>query len=272
MRTESRRRFRDRVMRSAMAFILLSSGGSFGAAGAEPVVTERIEWNTVPIEVTLKVGVERQINFPAPVKIGVPANVKAKLRVQSVSDTVYLTATTAFDPTRVVVQTREGEATYLLDVDASEKALSTPPIQIVDRASTSADDASADPKAPSSGLTDDPVLLTRFAAQQLYAPARLLSPTPGIVRVPVPTERISLVRGGVVIAAPLIGWRSDQRYVTAVKLTNPSASPIVLDPRELKGHWLTATFQHNRLLSKESEAESTVVYLVSAVPFAAARE
>ena len=70
----------------------------------------------------------------------------------------------------------------------------------------------------------------------------------------------------------MIGWRSGPHYVTAVTLTNRSASPLVLDPRALKGHWLTATFQHNRLLSKESEAESTVVYLVSAVPFAAARE
>ena len=40
------------------------------------------------------------------------------------------------------------------------------------------------------------VALTRYAAQQLYAPARLLDFTPGIVRVPVNQQPIDLVRGG----------------------------------------------------------------------------
>jgi integrating conjugative element protein (TIGR03749 family) len=115
------------------------------------------------------------------------------------------------------------------------------------------------------------VTLTRFAAQQLYAPARLLKPASGIVRVPVPTGEFPLVRGGEVAAHALIGWRSGERYVTAVKLTNASKTPIVLDPRSLRGEWLTAAFQHNRLLPAGSEADTTAAYLISARPFAASR-
>ena len=41
------------------------------------------------------------------------------------------------------------------------------------------------------------------------------------------------------------------------------------DPRNLRGRWLTAAFQHNRLHAVGSEADRTVVYLISDRPFAA---
>jgi len=43
----------------------------------------------------------------------------------------------------------------------------------------------------------------------------------------------------------------------------------VLDPRQLRGNWLAATFQHARLLPVGGVADSTAVYLISALPFAA---
>jgi len=238
---------------------------------AEPLTKERVAWNKVPIEVLLTVGVERQIAFPAPVKLGVPASLKTKIRAQSVSDTVYLQATSAFDPTRLVVQNREGGHTFLLDVAASDSGPPTPPLEIFHPDSESEITAVTNPDGGLGRGHADPVTLTRFAAQQLYAPARLLKPSPGIVRVPVPRAEFALVRGGEVSARPLIGWRSGERYVTAVKLTNTSSNPVVLDPRALRGEWLTAAFQHNRLLPAGREAEMTVVYLVSTRPFAASR-
>lgn len=240
-------------------------------ASAESSTAERVEWNKVPVEVALKVGVERQVAFPSPVKVGLPASLKSKIRAQSVSDTVYLQATSVFDPTRLVVQTRDGAHTYLLDVAASDTDLPTPPLEIVDLETQAKEAAPADSPQGIVPSSADPVTLTRFAAQQLYAPARLLNPAPGIVRVPVPTGEFPLVRGGEITARPLIGWRSGMHYVTAVKLTNTSTAPVVLDPRALRGEWLTAAFQHNRLLPAGSEADTTVAYLVSARPFAASR-
>jgi integrating conjugative element protein (TIGR03749 family) len=111
--------------------------------------------------------------------------------------------------------------------------------------------------------------LTRFAAQQMYAPARLLQDLPGVVRVPVKREPVALVRGDAVEAMPLVSWRAGDLYVTAAKLTNKTDRPQTLDPRTLRGRWLTAAFQHNRLHEAGSEADRTVVYLISHRPFAA---
>jgi hypothetical protein len=47
--------------------------------------------------------------------------------------------------------------------------------------------------------------------------------------------------------------------------------PQILDPRDLRGAWLTATFQHHRLLPKGDEADTTAVYLISARPFDVSR-
>ncbi|MCP3970663.1 MAG: TIGR03749 family integrating conjugative element protein, partial [Rhodobacteraceae bacterium] len=111
------------------------------------------------------------------------------------------------------------------------------------------------------------VTLTRFAARQLYAPARLLRDSPGIVRTPVARDPIDLLRGGAIDARPLVAWRAGGYYLTAVKLTNRTGQPRILDPRALRGTWLTATFQHHRLLPKGDEADTTVLYLISARPF-----
>ena len=241
---------------------------------AEPPTPERIEWHKVPIDVELSVGTERLIQFPTAVKLGVPAILKSKLRAQSVSDTLYLRATEAFDPIRVIVQTLDGERTYLLDVAASSGDAALSSITVVDpvlkrppRLNPDAGDEHV------TGLPIDPVTFTRYAAQQLYAPVRLLPTGSGMVREPVnatPVD-VDLVRGAQITAAPLIAWRAGSLHLTAVKLTNRDRTPIVLDPRALRGEWLTATFQHNRLLAAGDEADTTVVYLVSLRPFAHAR-
>lgn len=84
---------------------------------------------------------------------------------------------------------------------------------------------------------------------------------------PVSTEPVNLVRGNHVEAIPVAAWKAGRYYVTAVKVTNRNSKALVLDPRELRGAWLAATFQHNRLLPAGSDADTTAVYLVSDRPF-----
>ncbi len=233
-------------------------------------VAERIEWQKVPIEVAHQVGHERRIQFPVPIKVGVPTSVTPKLRAQSVSDTLYLTANAAFEPTRLVVQTREEGRTYLLDVTATEEAVTSEALLVSDPTLTplAAPAESVTTAHPAS--TIDTVTLTRFAAQQLYAPTRLLEALSGIVREPVDSKSVPLLHNVPVTAQPLIAWRDGGLHVTAVKLTNTTPTPILLDPRTLRGAWTTATFQHHRLLAKGDEADTTVVYLVSIHPFTGA--
>ena len=226
--------------------------------------TERIEWKKTPIRLELRVGEERQVEFPASVKVGVPGNLQPLLRTQSVNGTVYLMAYAPFESTRVMVREIEGGQIYLFDISASKKSGQSHPIQVYVEQAKEPDDLT-DGNAVASNIGY--VTLTRFAARQLYAPARLLSDRPGIVRIPVSRDPINLVRGGAIDATPLVAWRAGGYYLTAVKLTNRTALPQTLDPRHLRGTWLTATFQHHRLLPKGSEADTTAVYLISARPF-----
>ena len=244
-----------------------------GAAAAEdePPPVERILWQRVPIRLELPVGRERIVHFPSPVRVGLPAALQAQLRAQSIDGSLYLLAQAPFERQRVMVREIEAGRVYLLDVSAAEGAPSGP-VQIV--ASTApaprelaAEAGDAAPPAVDYGY----VTLTRFAAQQLYAPARVLQDLPGVVRVPVKRDPLPLVRGGALAATPLVAWRSGGLYLTAVKLTNTTREPQTLDPRALRGTWLAATFQHHRLLPAGDEADTTALYLLSARPFEASR-
>jgi integrating conjugative element protein (TIGR03749 family) len=238
-------------------------------AALDPTVPERVTWQKTPIALALNVGKERRVDFPGPVKVGVPAMLQAALRVQSVAGTLYLLAHQAFEPTRLMVRTFEGGDVYLLDLSASDKDGSSQPIQVLNPETGKSERLAGEREEASSMPAHGYVALTRFAAQQLYAPARLLRDLPGVVRVPVRREPVLLLRGGQVIAEPLVAWRAGDLYVTAVKLTNQSEHAVTLDPRTLRGRWLTAAFQHHRLLPRGDEADTTAAYLIAARPLAA---
>ncbi|OOZ45265.1 TIGR03749 family integrating conjugative element protein [Solemya velum gill symbiont] len=240
---------------------------------ADSEFTERIEWKKTPIQLKLKVGHERLVHFPASVKVGVPASLQPQLRTQSVNGTVYFLANAPFDATRVMVRTVDGGQIYLFDLSASKEGGQTNPVQVFVKKTGERESGQTNPSVDSNEAMAhySYVTLTRFAAQQLYAPARLVQDRLGIVRVPVARDSVALLRGDSVDATPLVAWRADGLYVTAVKLTNRSEQSQTLDPRHLRGSWLTAVFQHNRLLASGSETDTTAVYLISARPFAASR-
>ncbi len=256
-------RFEASIVAWLLALLMLPTG----IAQAAPEVAERIAWRKTPIAIELQVGTEQLVHFPGAVKVGMPPQLQGALSIQSIAGTAYLLAHQPFSSARVIVRGLDDGQVYLLDLSASAESAEKAPIEIflpdqppADRQET----GSAPPAPPQYGY----VSLTRYAAQQLYAPARLLKELPGVVREPVKREPVALVRGGAVEAVPLIAWRAGDLYLTAVKLTNKTDRPQTLDPRTLRGSWLTAAFQHNRLHAAGSEADRTVVYLVSARPFA----
>ena len=238
---------------------------------ADTDTLERIEWKKAPIRLELAVGQEQRIEFPASVKVGVPASVQGLLRTQSVNGTVYLLAHAPFGSNRLMVRELESGRIYLFDVLAAEDGGAGHPIQVY----VTGDDGTTKDNATASNDAgqDRPgyIQLTRFAAQQLYAPARLVKDRPGIVRVPVSRDPVDLLHGGAIEATPLVAWRTNGLYITAVKLTNRTNQAQTLDPRDLRGAWLTASFQHHRLFPKGDEADTTAVYLISARPFEVSR-
>ncbi|MFX5945166.1 DUF3438 family protein, partial [Acinetobacter baumannii] len=85
--------------------------------------------------------------------------------------------------------------------------------------------------------TPVPVVLTRFAAQNLYAPLRTVESLPGVMRV---NLRRDLDLGTLMPTLPvravaLASWRLEDQWVTAVRLTNSSSGWVTLDPRVLQG-------------------------------------
>lgn len=234
--------------------------------------TERMVWDKTPLQIALGIGPdqERCITFPAQMHIGVPPDVAPLLRVQTVGSTSYVTALAPFARTRIVAEDRATGSVILLDLSASRSNSVTQPIQIVVPAT-----ATADPAASNDGSGPAPVdmvTLTRFAAQQMYAPRRLAGPHPAIRRVMVEhTPLDHLYAGGGVRGTPAAQWRGDEFYVTAVVLQNLQAQPLELNPLDVRGRWHAITFQHGRLLGKGSEADTTVVYLVCDRPFDACR-
>ncbi|MDD2762117.1 MAG: TIGR03749 family integrating conjugative element protein [Methylomonas sp.] len=266
---------------------LLSALLCFGITCSQPTWAdtgvERLFWDKVPLRITLPVGQERLVSFPGDVRVGIPQPLTSKLRTQSHAGTVYWLAKEAFDSQRIEVRDISGQGIVLIDLSAQQSPdLPDNPIEIlfkpgqpVPAAGLLSADADSTPatnhrksKPGKSPKTAGLVALTRFAAQQLYAPARLLKAAPAIQRVSVSQTRIEhLLRGESLIATPMASWRSGILYVTALEIKNTGSNAIDLDPRQLRGQWRAATFQHSRLHPAGSEADTSAVYLISDRPF-----
>ena len=231
--------------------------------------TEVVEWRNVPIPIVLHVGEERVLVFPDHVQVGLPtALTRGEFRTQSTGGTVLWLANAPIQNERVQVKLINTGHVMLFDVTAVAVPGAGPSeaVHVVFPEMASESDASG---AARTALT--PVALTRFAAQQFYAPQRLLRDVPGLRRVPMGTRRsVSLYRGDQIEAEPLASWQGGGYYVTAVKLSNRGAARIFLDPRRLRGQFVTAAFQHHSLGAAHSRTDVTTVYLVTDLPFVAA--
>lgn len=256
----------------------LAPGKRVLPAGEPP---ERLVWAKIPLSVTLPVGRERLVSFPMPIRVGLPPELGGDvLRTQIVDGTIYWVATQEFPAKRIEVQATGSGNIYLLDLSASKSATVSAPVEIsVPEAKpeavapgkagmpmAQAMPSAAAPTAPPK--EQDYVTLTRMASQHLYAPKRLHRVPEGVHRAGVArTATDTLLRGGGAEATPLVAWRSGSLYVTAVKLRNLTDGELVLDPRRLRGQWITCAFQHGRLLPKGNLRDTTAAYLISAKPY-----
>ncbi|HMS07743.1 MAG TPA: DUF3438 family protein, partial [Burkholderiaceae bacterium] len=88
------------------------------AVAAAPVAhaVEILRWERMPLAVPLKVGQERIVFIDRDVRVGVPAGVGERLRVQSAGGAVYLRASEPIEPTRLQLQDADTGALILLDI------------------------------------------------------------------------------------------------------------------------------------------------------------
>lgn len=110
--------------------------------------------------------------------------------------------------------------------------------------------------------------LTRYAAESIRQlpdqrpphakihPAELRQRAP-LMLLPNPSMRM----------LPVESWRQGGVYVTALEVRNASPQAVVIDQRQLKGHWLAATLEGNQLAKQGDFGDSTYLYLISGEPF-----
>jgi len=87
---------------------------------------------------------------------------------------------------------------------------------------------------------------------------------PGIstVSLKLPPRITTLYPSEPVIVSPLAGWSLNGYSVVALQVRNTAATKVVLDPRELEGQFVSATFQHRWLGNAGTPEDTTVLYLV----------
>ena len=238
---------------------------------------QRVLWDKRPISIHLQVGHERLIHFPDDVRYWLPDRVKRQVSALAANGVLYIRATEPFPTTRIRVQGLNDQQVYLLDITASETVAASDELVVM----TKENSRNRSKEATAYKTTEDwRIRLTRYAAQQLYAPERLVDGDSAIKRIPVESKAsVPLIRGGLIEAVPIASWQTNTEAkgltVTAVRVRNLSRQSLQLQfdqsdypqalnlSRLVRGDWLTATLQHDRLGAMGSETDTTTLYLVS---------
>lgn len=92
---------------------------------------ELVKWERIPLPVSLNIGQERIVFVDRNVRVGYPAALEGKLRIQSSNGTLYLLASQPFAATRLQLQDTENGELILLDVSASKGEHIREPMRIV---------------------------------------------------------------------------------------------------------------------------------------------
>lgn len=258
---------------------LLTVDYSYAQSNALP---ERIVWNNEPIPISIPLGQERIIQFPEAIRYWLPDHLGQQLVALAANGVLYLQAHQSFDATRIQVQSLVTQQLYLLDVASNKSATSTAKIIVLEKA------LAVNEHPVHSDVTHSRrhwyERLTRYAAQQLYAPQRLLNGDADIVRTTVASTHLpKLLRDPRIAARVLASWRGGGLFVTAVELHNLTEQPLnvvwsnpapsVIEPQtiylasQLRGQWLTASVQHASLAPTDRAEAVTTLYLISDTPF-----
>ncbi|MBF0035508.1 TIGR03749 family integrating conjugative element protein [Citrobacter freundii] len=227
------------------------------------LATEVVRWENIPLPVELHTGQERIVNVGKPVRIGYPASVEGKVRLQSAGGKVFLLANSPFPATRIQLRDTGSGELLLLDIQATESKSPLEPLQLsYEPQATPPADKTVQISVPTEPL---PVLLVRYAAQNLYAPLRTVEALPGVTPTPAGLAKTvtTLLPQHPITTTPLAAWKVDETTVTALLIQNRSAQRITLDPRELQGQFIAATFQHGWLAAYGLPEDTTVVYLIT---------
>ena len=239
-------------------------------------------YDGAPLAVELNVGSERRLQFERPVEIGMDPALDNKLSVEIYGNNMLLTAA---EPFEARVQVRDIATRKVVPIDISAyhdlSGALKQTVQVYTESPRPAFVTTTEPATqtltrlpsallePRSQKPVDQVAMVRFAAQNYYAPKRLIKRLNGLSVLEIEKKPIRLYRGDVVKTTPDAAWEIGGMIVTAIKVVNKTPSTLVLDPRHLIGRWHSATFHHT-VLEPKGGNDRTMVYLISNRPMAQA--
>lgn len=230
---------------------------------------QRVVWDKQPIEVIIKPGTEKMVILPTnSARVKIPAAITGSLETLSNNGVIYWESSEEFTSKRILIQDTDNDKTIVLNLTSDNEAGTGEALSVLYKDETPQNAGTAEQQEQAEEITYGYETLTRVAAKHLYAPNRLISIPPNMHRVHV--KQITdghLIRGHMVEMKPVISFSNAGLYVTAVKLTNKQKSKITLDPRDIRGKWLAATFQHALLGPAGNLTDTTAVYLISKRPF-----
>ncbi|PHS00165.1 MAG: TIGR03749 family integrating conjugative element protein [Blastopirellula sp.] len=260
-----------------LVFLCALTLGGISSVKAQTSSPERVIWDARPIPVHVQRNHERIVHFPDEIRYWLPDSLQSKVSILAANGVLYIRALESFPPTRMRVQGLNDQQIFLLDVMANDVASVNQELIVMTEQSVI---NQTDTQSSDSRTQDWRVRLTRYAAQALYAPERLLSGDKEIRRVPLDIHQaIPLVRTGVIEALPIASWRGGGLTVTAIKLRNlqPHSLSLIFETandnqtidlsRLIRGDWLTMTVQHSFLGQGNQSEDTTTLYLVSEHPF-----
>ena len=244
-----------------------------------------VAWRKAPINVDLVVGVEQMVILPQDGAVGLPPELSNRnvFRTLVTGGTAYWTALEPFEPKRIKVRLDSGEF-ILFDVTA--RVEKSPPaamdaIQVVINDSGPPSEPS---RARNAGGQNPATLfeLIRYAAQELYSPARLVAPVPGVRPVPVGlqgnlTALYDQGRHKGLVVQPHKAWAVDGLYVTAFIVTNEHSHRMILDNRKVRHspsaqrngvapHFVASTFFETELEPRGKPGNRTTLFVVTDQP------
>lgn len=235
---------------------------------------EKVVWDKKPIKVILKPGVEKMVVFPSDsVRVKIPAAISGSLSTLSNNGVIYWEADEEFSEKRILVQDVDSKETIVLHLSANDAHGTGEQVTVLmgeqaQKQNQSATNSQQPPAQQSGPVEHGYETLVRVAAKHLYAPERLIEVPAGMHRVNVNQQPDShMIRGAIIEMTPVISFSNAGLYITAVKLVNQQNEKVILDPRDIRGKWLAATFQHATLGRKGSDTDTTALYVISDRPF-----
>ncbi len=239
-------------------------------------------WNNEPMTLHIKTGQEVRVIFPTNVDLQVPLAITNNLQSLAPNrNMIYWTALENFDKARIIATADDGQDVYILDLMASENGIGEhivieDPRRVLQSVPTEITADIAAEKTEKQQLTDPAeIVLTRFAAQSLYAPYRLVPSNPDITLLSTPTipgdfPLMQSVQGESLAVEVVAAWSGYNQYVTAVIIKNQSGRYVPVNAEKVRGNFTHITPQDLYIGPKGAWDDSTTLYLSSSKPFAGA--